>query len=154
MEIRITSKDIQKTYNLINGVNKTLDQTIEEIMDSVDAQVIYEAKNNIQQNQNISTGSLLASIQVLEKDTKKHEHTIGSDEFYAHYIEYGRGPVYPINKEFLHWKDKTTGEDVFAKKAGPSEPNPFLEPAVVKATSKIKDIATEKIETKNDEFVR
>lgn len=154
MEINMVAKDMQKTERLLNGVRKTLDQTIEEILDNIDNEIIFEAKNNIQQNQNINTGSLLASIQVLEKDTRKHEHTIGSDQPYAYYIEYGRGPVFASEGKTLHWIDKTTGKDVFAKSAKATEPQPFLEPAIILVTKKIKDISAEKINTKNEQFIR
>lgn len=154
MEIRMTAKDAEKTSRLLSGVKKTLDQTIEEIMDSIDDQIIFEAKNNIQQNQNINSGTLLTSIQVLEKDTAKHSHTIGSDLDYAHYVEYGRGPIVASEGKTLHWIDKTTGKDVFAKRAKATEPQPFLGPAVTIVTKKIKDLSVEKINTKNEEFIR
>lgn len=154
MEINIVAKDKQKTDKLIDGIKKTIDQTIEEVLDNIDNQIIYEARSNIQNNQNINSGGLLASVQVLSKDTKKHIHEIGSTLPYSHYIEFGRGPVYPIKGEFLSWIDKTTGKRIFAKSAKATEPSPFLEPAIIKVTAKIKDLYVTKTDQKNEQFIR
>ena len=77
---------------------------------------------------NIFSGKLIQNIKV--KEISKREYNIGPNvaHFYPLCIEFGRGPVYPIRFGFLHW---TTlgGEEVYAKKAGPSEPYPFVKPA-------------------------
>ncbi len=153
MEINMVAKDKQKTDQMINGIRKTLDSTIEGLLSNLAEQIIYEAKNNIQQNQNINSGDLLSSIDVLERDPSNHSITIGSTLFYAHYIELGRGEIFPVNKEFLSWIDKRTGKRVFAKHAKATEPQPFLEPAVILATSKFKDISIEKIDRNNQSFI-
>lgn len=91
--------------------------------------IIDEARNNVQNNRTINTGTLLTSIRILENN-KGRDILVGTDLPYAIYIEYGRGPVH-ANGKVLHWKDKQTGEDVFVMSAKQTEPMPFLEPAAI-----------------------
>ena len=91
--------------------------------------VVDEARNNLQNNTNIDSGTLLASIRILFDNGDSI--IVGTDEPYAGYIEFGRGPVFPKDPDgVLHWIDKDTGKDVFAKSAKATEPSPFMQPAV------------------------
>ena len=78
---------------------------------------------------------------------------VGTREDYAGYIEYGRGPVRPLKEDgWLHWIDKSSGKDIFAKFANATEPMPFMEPAVVGITSDFPQVyieETEKMFSKN-----
>ena len=47
---------------------------------------------------------------------------------YASYIEFGRGPVFPIQAKCLRWISPG-GAVVFRKSAGPSRPRPFMKDA-------------------------
>lgn len=49
---------------------------------------------------------------------------IGTDIHYAKYVQFGRGPVYPVQKKVLHWEGKYG--DVFAMRAGPAKANDFV----------------------------
>jgi hypothetical protein len=101
--------------------------------------IIDEARSNLQNNTNIDSGTLLSSIQILEEGDDSI--TLGSREPYAGYIEYGRGPVKPLKEGgWLHWIDKSSGKDVFAKFANATEPSPFLEPAVIIHTNMFPDL--------------
>ena len=107
--------------------------------------IIDEARSNLQTNTNINSGTLLASINILASDDTSI--TVGSLEPYAGYIEYGRGPVRPLKPDgWLHWIDKDTGKDVFAKFAKATEPMPFLEPAVIIHTDMFPDLYRSKTE--------
>ena len=101
--------------------------------------IIAEARSNLQNNTNIDSGHLLSSITILYED--KSSIVIGTLEEYAWYIEYGRGVIKPKNPDgWLHWIDKQSGKDVFAKFAKATEPMPFLEPAVIQHSSDIPNI--------------
>ena len=74
---------------------------------------------------------------------------VGTLEDYAGYIEYGRGPVRPLKEGgWLHWIDKSSGKDVFAKFANATEPSPFMEPAVTSMTLNFPEIYAEKTNEK------
>lgn len=101
--------------------------------------IIDEARSNLQNNTNIDSGTLLSSINILEDGD--NYLVVGSKEPYAGYIEYGRGPIKPLKDGgWLHWIDKSSGKDVFAKFANATEPSPFLEPAVVIHTDMFPDL--------------
>src|SRR3990167_7227680 len=143
MSVNIRTRGIKASQkylsDLIRNTDKNLNDALQEIGDSI----VSEARSNLQNNTNINSGTLLSSIRILEEG--QNYIIVGSDIDYAEYIEYGRGPVRPINGEWLHWIDKQTGKDVFAKFAKATEPSPFLEPAVITHTSKFQDVVAEKV---------
>jgi hypothetical protein len=125
--ITIETEGFDENRILLNEIS---DIDLMELLHTVAEKIIDEAKSNLQNNTNIDSGTLLASINVLEEGNDSI--TIGSREPYAGYIEYGRGPIKPKDPDgWLHWIDKDTGKDVFAKFAKATEPSPFLEPAVI-----------------------
>lgn len=136
----VSAKGYEESMKFIKDFNSTMDTRIISFLERVADLAVYLARNNIQQHQNIVTGTLLASIRILSRDPGGKSIKVGTDEFYAAWIEYGRGPVKPISATVLHWVDKYTGKDVFAKFAGPTNPEPFMEPAVIEATRGSKDI--------------
>lgn len=116
-----------------------------ELLHETAETIIAEAKSNLQNNTNIDSGTLLASIGILEEGD--NSITVGSNEPYAGYIEYGRGPVRPLDPDgWLHWIDKDTGKDVFAKFAKATEPSPFMEPAVIIHTNMFPDLYLQQTE--------
>lgn len=110
---------------------------LERLADSV----VDEARNNLQNHGNISTGDLLSSIRILE-NVDGMNILVGSDLPYAGYIEYGRGPIDAVDK-VLHWKDKSTGKDVFSRHSSAVEPMPFLEPAVIVKSKQFPEVFVE-----------
>jgi HK97 gp10 family phage protein len=66
------------------------------------------------------SGELAASITYSASET---ELVFGTSLFYAHWVEFGRGPVRPIHAKALHWGN------VFVRYAGPAPPHPFIRPA-------------------------
>ena len=120
--------------NLINN----LDDEVTNLLHGLGNDVVMEAKQNIGNNQSIDRGTLIFSVRILEEDEKSV--TVGTDAPYAEYIEFGRGPVRPLDPDgFLHYFTKD-GKEIFSKYSGPTEPQPFLEPAVIKVTKKFKDV--------------
>ena len=136
MTITIETKGFEDNRMLLENLSNI---DLMELLRATAEAIISEAKSNLQNNTNIDSGTLLASISILEESD--NSITIGSNEPYAGYIEYGRGPVRPLKEGgWLHWIDKTTGKDVFAKFANATEPSPFLEPAVIIHTDMFPDL--------------
>jgi hypothetical protein len=143
MSVNIRTRGVKASQRYLSDLIRTTDDSLNDALQKVGDSIVAEARSNLQNNTNINSGTLLSSIRIL--DEGKNFIVIGTDLDYAEYIEYGRGPVIPINGEWLHWIDKQTGKDVFAKFAKAVEPMPFLEPAVISNTSKFQDIVAENV---------
>ena len=142
MKINIIAKGFDSNRDILNYLTGTTSkEAIHIVLRSIAEEIIFEARNNVQQNRSIDSGTLLASLRILAEDDRSI--TVGTDVNHAYYIEFGRGPVRPVNKKYLHWIDKDTSEDVFATYAGPTEPQPFLQPAVEKVARRFGDLITE-----------
>jgi len=141
MEIRTIAYGFKNNENLFDNLDENIEKNIGMVLHQLATDVVMEAKQNVGNNQSIDRGTLIFSIRILEEDYGKSV-TIGTDAPYAEYIEFGRGPVRPVNAEVLHFFTKD-GNEVFTKYSGPTEPQPFLEPAVIKVTGKFSDIYAE-----------
>ena len=131
MSVEITSDGFEDVDHLLKYIKTNLDENTSEILHIFGESVVAEARSNLQNNTNINTGDLLSSIMIL--DEGNDYIIIGTESDYAGYIEYGRGPVRPLKEGgWLHWIDKSSGKDVFAKFANAIEPMPFLWPSIVK----------------------
>ena len=143
MSVQLTTKGHKASIKYLSNLIQNTDEDLQDALKKLGDAIIAEAKGNLQNNTNINSGALLSSIGIIEEG---HNYIIvGTNIPYAGYIEYGRGPVRPINAEWLHWIDKQTGKDVFAKFAKATEPMPFLEPAVISESGKFQDVVTEQI---------
>lgn len=107
-----------------------VESTISEKLAKIVELIIIEAKSNLQNNRAIVSGDLMNSLKVF--DEGKYTIEFGSDKDYAFWVEYGRGPVFPVNKKVLHWVDPETGKDVFARYSGPTTGIHFMESAMLK----------------------
>src|SRR3972149_8508131 len=143
MSVRIQTRGNKASQRYLSELISSIDDDLSTAIIKLGETIVAEARSNLQNNTNINSGTLLSSIRILDEGV--NYVIIGSDLPYAGYIEYGRGPVRPINGEWLHWIDKQTGKDVFAKFAKATEPSPFLEPAVITHTSKFQDVVAEKV---------
>lgn len=133
MSVEITSSGFNVAKMILNNIEQGIDQKNIDALHELGTLIVFEARSNLQTNTNIDSGHLLSSINILYED--ENSVIVGTDESYAWYIEYGRGPVRPLKPDgWLHWIDKQTGKDVFAKFAKATEPMPFMEPAVIKAS--------------------
>ena len=143
MSFTIQSKGFEHSEDVINYIKDNIDSHTQEMLLVLGETIVAEARSNLQNNTNIDSGTLLSSIMILEENNNRI--IVGTREEYASYIEYGRGPVRPLKEGgWLHWIDKTTGKDVFAKFANATEPSPFLEPAVISVTANFPQVyATE-----------
>ena len=142
MDISVETEGFEESKMFLKNLSNI---DLIEILHETAELIIQEAKSNLQNNTNIDSGTLLASISVIEEGD--NYISVGSMEPYAGFIEYGRGPVRPLDPDgWLHWIDKDTGKDVFAKFAKATEPSPFMEPAVIVHTSMFADLALKKTE--------
>ena len=147
MSIEITSTGFENNEQVLKYIKDNLDTHHKEMLHLLGETIISEARSNLQNNTNISTGTLHASIMILEEGDDYI--VVGTLEDYAGYIEYGRGPVRPLKEGgWLHWIDKSSGKDVFAKFANATEPSPFMEPAVTSMTLNFPEIYAEKTNEK------
>lgn len=139
MSISIESKGFENNEEVMKFIRDNIDSHNQEMLIKLGETIVAEARSNLQNNTNINSGTLLSSIMILEEND--NEIILGTREEYAGYIEYGRGPVRPKDPDgWLHWIDKDTGKDVFAKFAKATEPMPFLEPAVVQHTQNFPEV--------------
>lgn len=123
----------------MESIKEILQQALHDFMEAV----VSEARSNLQNNRTLVTGALLSSIKILEEG--ELSGSVGSELFYAVFIEYGRGIVRPVTKKVLHWIDPETGKDVFAMESKAFEGAPFLEPAVITQSEKFVDTLNEKL---------
>jgi len=138
MIIKVTTHNFDKTRKMLDDIINGTDDAIDDTLHQIGENIVYEAKSTVQNNQNINSGDLLSSIRIM--DEGGHSITVGTDMSYAWYIEYGRGPVTAREGHYLHWIDKTTHKDVFAKRVKATEPQPFLEPEVIKQSLIFRDL--------------
>lgn len=110
---------------LISGAEKRYGTYLEKL----GLAIVSEARSNLQNNQNIRRGDLLASIDIIENIEGK-EIVVGSLLAYASIIEDGRPEVRPVHAKVLHWVDEN-GNDVFSTKSKAVPASPFLLPAVI-----------------------
>ena len=131
--IKLESFGFERTEDVLTYIKNNIESDFRDSLHILCETIVAEARSNLQNNTNIDSGHLLSSIRILE-ETDDYI-ILGTDVEYAAYIEYGRGPVRPLKEGgWLHWIDKSSGKDVFAKFANATEPSPFMEPAVVQHT--------------------
>lgn len=146
MSISIESKGFENNEQVLKFIKNNINLHHQEMLIALGESIVAEARSNLQNNTNINTGDLLSSIMILEENDNMI--IVGTRSEYAGYIEYGRGPVRPLKEGgWLHWIDKTSGKDVFAKFANATEPSPFLEPAVISMTQNFPEIYVSETES-------
>ena len=144
MSVSIETSGMDKARMILDNIEKGIDKKHSEIIHDLGERIVFEARSNLQNNTNINSGNLLSSIKILKED--ELSIWIGTETDYAFYIEYGRGPVRPLEEGgWLHWIDKSSGKDVFAKFANATEPIPFLEPAVVSVSLDFPNLYAEQV---------
>lgn len=126
---KLSVSGLEKILAMTGFLADNVETTSKQFLIQAAEKIVSEARSNLQTNANIDSGALLESIKILEQTDEYI--IVGSDSDYAGIIEFGRGPVFPNDPDgWLHWIDKDTGKDVFAKKSKSVEPQPFMQPAV------------------------
>ncbi|RLA75223.1 MAG: hypothetical protein DRG78_20715 [Epsilonproteobacteria bacterium] len=100
--------------------------------------IAFDLHREIILNTPIDTGRLRNSINIIKKND--YEWEIGTNLEYALYVELGTGifgkykrPITPKRAKVLHWIDRDTKKDVFAKKVRGQEGQFFFQKALNKA---------------------
>jgi len=140
----IEAKGYEESRKKINIFNSGIIVEIQSVLELIANNVINDARFILAKNQNIDTGGLLGSIRIF--DSGSDYIIVGTDAPHAGYIEFGRGPVRPVRAKVLRYFDKKTGKLVFTKYVGPTEPMPFLQPAVEKWARLFDGIMAERVE--------
>ena len=144
MSVHVNTSGFDKARMILDSIEKGIDKKHADIIHTIGETIVFEARSNLQNNTNINSGHLLSTIRILAED--ESSIWVGTDADYAWYIEYGRGPVRPLKEDgWLHWIDKQTGKDVFAKFAKATDPMPFLEPAVVRVSLDFPNLYAEQV---------
>lgn len=114
--------DIAKSYK--EGIEAGLEQGIFELADR--DRSLQELTLGL--HGNIASMTLVQSIEVREMGDTSYLIGANVPHFYPLCIEFGRGPVYPINFKYLHYFT-LSGVEIFSKYSSPYEAHPFVEPA-------------------------
>lgn len=125
------TKGFDSNRKVLNALNRNIEAAKAQALDHTAAEIISEAKSNLQNKQHVITGELLGSVRVLSstKDSRK----IGTDKLQGTVVEKGRREVKPLKPGgVLVWIDPDSGDTVFAKKSKAVTADPWLEPAVRK----------------------
>lgn len=152
VNINMEVRGLEETVAVLHNIEHDVDDLYFRFLNETAEAIIEKARANLSENDSIITGELSNSIRVLDSGQADGGGyvTVGTDVFYAIYVEYGRGPIRPVTAKVLHWIDKKTGKDVFASYAGPAEARPFFEPAVLAVRKKFEGLLAEKM----NQFVR
>ena len=110
------SVDASAAIAMLQNGAANLPQAIQQAFEKGGSQMQAMAQSLVR----VVTGTLQASITYTASST---ELIFTATAFYAHWVEFGRGPVRPIHAKALHWGN------VFVTYAGPAPPHPFMRPA-------------------------
>lgn len=100
---------ISEAISRLEGLGEKVAREAEQIM-----------KDEIIINTKEGTGKLASSVNV--KQVSSSTWSIGTDLYYAKYVNDGRGPVRPVEKQALRWySPRMSGNAVFSNYAGPTQ---------------------------------
>ena len=138
LNFKIKSKGLDKNTDMLDNTIRGMDIRNINVLEETANKIIFGARDTLQNRQNVDSGRLLAATKIIEM--KDNFIRLGNELGYAGIIEFGRGPITAKPGKVLHFRSKTTGEDVFVKFVGPVEPMPFLGPMVAKFTALFPDL--------------
>lgn len=84
----------------------------------------------------VDLGTLAQSYtMVADHDANSATARIGTNVFYAPFVEFGHGVIKPVRAKMLRWIGKD-GQPVFARSVGPQPPRPHLREALRRAKAR------------------
>lgn len=128
--------------NEVRNTMKILESNVPAILDNlaIDSQQLQQAA--LSSYGSIVTRNLFDSINITGGGNTRD---IGTDVFYAKYVNDGRGPVHAKNAKCLHFVTKG-GVEVFTKSVGPAAPRPYIDDSDEELAPVIDELITEVIE--------
>ena len=138
--------EFQADADEINQELEEIENTLYQVTPQM-TQVIGERSQQLQRNSlssydSIVTGALADSIDIQGGGFSVY---VGTNIFYAEYVNDGRGPVHAKNKKCLHVVTKN-GVEVFAKSVGPAAPRPYLDDSSEALSGEIEEIVGDFLE--------
>lgn len=126
----------------IHQINNLLEKKVPDILDTlaVDSQQLQQEA--LSGYGSIITRKLFDSIDITGGGNSRD---IGTNLFYAKYVNDGRRPVTAKNKKALHFITKD-GAEVFAKSVSSASPRPYIEDSSKELTTVIDELVTEVVE--------
>lgn len=108
------------TFTLNEAISK-----LEGFGEKVANEAAQIMKDEIVRNTKEGTGKLAASVNV--QPMGDGAWSVGTDLYYAKYVNDGRGAVRPVNAKSLRWySPRLSGNAVFSKYAGPADGIDFV----------------------------
>lgn len=132
----ITSMIDSVRENMNYGITERIIPTLAEYSENYQKMALKETDS-------IITGKLENSINI--RSRTGHAARVGTNLFYAEYVNDGRGPVVAKNKKCLHFITKT-GDEVFTKRVGPAKPREYLERSATKLETRIDEVVNSTID--------
>lgn len=136
--------------NMIKGIKNNLTDIKQVLLSTLPERSITAQRESIAQYGSIVTGKLDASIRLLSSSSDTAH--IGTDLFYAEYVEDGRGAVTAKDAKCLHFVTKE-GQEIFTHSVGPADPRPYLtdsksvvEDSIMSVTDKLITLTLEDVD--------
>lgn len=146
----------------LKEVTREIEEAVDKGLQAAGLEMVAEAKQNLNHNKTNNTGMLRASGKVQKADDGSVDagfFSSGSDNGYAAYVEYGRGPTQkagtiPLETGIRAWahrklgipygKELDSAAFLISRKIHRkgTKPQPFFAPAVKKIEGKIRDIVS------------
>jgi len=102
---------------MLLGISQKVEDLQAKMVHSIGDTIVKDIKDQLETEGHNITYDLSEKTQVFEYG--EDYVILGSDSGHAWVFEFGRGAVRPVHKKALHWIDKETGEDVFARYSKP-----------------------------------
>jgi hypothetical protein len=126
-----------------DAVPGELDEKMRQLAEELQERTEYHAPRGEKAPDEQDESHLEDEIKINHLDEGTYE--VFADKPYAAIVHEGRGPVEAKNAEALHfWVD---GQEVFAKRVGPADPDPFLTRAVEDVDDDIADLLRDVVVT-------
>ena len=128
---------------------KALKQNLDIVSGTLSVFSFLKQRAKLSEKGSIITGTLYKSIQILRRS--RYRASIGTNLFYAQYVEEGRGPVHAKKKPFLVFKIPGVGW-IRTKSVGPSKPRYYLKESSTLLEQEIDNVMTDVIEAFGEGF--
>lgn len=132
----------QSVTDMFEKISEQIEDGTADAVEELSNEIADFQKDTLVSNGNVRTGNLLNSI-VANVDGLSS--TIGSnmDGYAPSVIEYGRGEIYPVNAQCLHYV--ADGKEYFVKHVSAYEGDPYVRPSYEYGKDIAKDVVLKNI---------